>query len=248
MIVLFTDFGLSGPYTGQMKAVLGAAAPNVPAVDLFADLPAGNVKAAAYLLAAYDDAFAAGAVFLCVVDPGVGSERRAVAVKADGRWYVGPDNGLFEPVLRRAAAEPEAFEITWVPDRLSASFHGRDLFAPIAARIAGGEDPAGAPGYRRLDPATLRRPDWPDDLAEVVYIDRYGNAMTGIRACAVDAEDGLAFGIGVAPRARTFSSVSPSDVFCYENSNGLIEIAVNRGNAGGSLDLGVGRPVTPIKI
>src|SRR5260370_15228133 len=102
MIVLFTDFGLQGPYTGQMKAVLHQMAPGIPAIDLFADAPAGNPKAAAYLLAAYAQWFAAGTTFLCVVDPGVGGPRPPVMLEADGRWYVGPGNGLFELVERRA--------------------------------------------------------------------------------------------------------------------------------------------------
>jgi Uncharacterized conserved protein len=90
MIVLFTDFGLHGPYTGQMKAVLHQMAPGLPAIDLFADAPAGNPKASAYLLAVYAGWFPAGTVFLCVVDPGVGGARPAIVVEADGRWYVGP--------------------------------------------------------------------------------------------------------------------------------------------------------------
>ena len=102
MIVLFTDFGLHGPYTGQMKAVLHQWAPGIPVVDLFADAPVGNPKASAYLLAAYAVWFPAGTVFLCVVDPGVGGMRPAIILKADGRWYVGPGNGLFELVQRRA--------------------------------------------------------------------------------------------------------------------------------------------------
>ena len=108
MIVLFTDFGLDGPYTGQMKAVLHRETPDATVVDLFADAPAGNPKAAAYLLAAYAAWFPAGTVFLCVVDPGVGGARPAVVVEADGRRYVGPGNGLFELVQRRAAAEQRA--------------------------------------------------------------------------------------------------------------------------------------------
>src|SRR5262245_5142495 len=96
MIVLFTDFGLSGPYTGQMKAVLGQMAPGTPVIDLFADAPVGNPKASAYLLAAYAAWFTTGTIFLCVVDPGVGGARLPVIVEADGRWFVGPDNGLFE--------------------------------------------------------------------------------------------------------------------------------------------------------
>src|SRR6476469_2430065 len=110
MIVLFTDFGLEGPYTGQVAAVLQQAA--VPVISLFADLPPGQVKPAAYLLAAYAEWFPAGTVLLCVVDPGVGSERRALIVEADRRFYVGPDNGLFEIVLRRAA-RVATWQITW---------------------------------------------------------------------------------------------------------------------------------------
>src|SRR5438270_10168100 len=91
-----TDFGLQGPYTGQMKAVLHQMAPGIPTIDLFADAPAGNPKAAAYLLAAYAQWFAAGTTFLCIVDPGVGGRRPPVILEADGCWYVGPGNGLFE--------------------------------------------------------------------------------------------------------------------------------------------------------
>jgi len=90
LIVLFTDFGLDGPYTGQMKAVLHQMAPGIPIIDLFADAPVGNPKPSAYLLAAYAAWFAAGTVFLCVVDPGVGGTRPAIILEADGRWYVGP--------------------------------------------------------------------------------------------------------------------------------------------------------------
>src|SRR5713226_7532857 len=140
MIVLFTDFGLAGPYTGQVNAVFCRYAPNVPVIQLFADAPAGQPKPSAYLLAAYAEWFPTGTVLLCVVDPGVGSERAALIVEADGRFYVGPDNGLFELVLRRAA-NPRSWHIDWRPPNLSASFHGRDLFAPIAARLAQGEAP-----------------------------------------------------------------------------------------------------------
>ena len=101
MIVLFTDFGLAGPYTGQVSAVLHETAPAVPVIQLFADAPAAQPKPSAYLLAAYGAWFPAATVLLCVVDPGVGGARRGVIVEAGGRLYVGPDNGLFELVLRR---------------------------------------------------------------------------------------------------------------------------------------------------
>jgi S-adenosyl-L-methionine hydrolase (adenosine-forming) len=123
LIVLFTDFGLYGPYTGQMKAVLHQMAPGIPVVDLFADAPVGNPKPSAYLLAAYAVWFAAGTVFLCIVDPGVGGARPAIILKADGRWYVGPGNGLFELVLRRAG-KMRSWDIDWKPDTYQPAFTG----------------------------------------------------------------------------------------------------------------------------
>jgi S-adenosylmethionine hydrolase len=117
MIVVFTDFGLQGPYTGQMKAVLHQFAPAVPTIDLFADAPVGNPKASAYLLAAYAQWFAPGNVFLCVVDPGVGGTRPPIIVEADGRWYVGPGNGRsressaisWRPVIRDSLSRSARF-------------------------------------------------------------------------------------------------------------------------------------------
>ena len=238
MIVLFTDFGLHGPYTGQMKAVLHRSAPGIPAIDLFADAPVGNPKASAYLLAVYAAWFPAGTVFLCVVDPGVGGERPAIVLEADGRWYVGPGNGLFELVQRRAETT-RSWDIDWTPEHLSASFHGRDLFAPVAAMLARGEPPPGRP---RSDDAD-RRPDWPDDLCEIVYIDHYGNAMTGLRAATLPPNARLAAAGRELERARTFSDRSPGAAFWYENSNGLVEVAVNRGRADHELGLAIGSPV-----
>jgi S-adenosylmethionine hydrolase len=241
MIVLFTDFGLEGPYTGQVKAVLSRAAPMVPVIDLFADAPSRNPKPASYLLAAYAVWFPAATVVLAVVDPGVGGDRAALIVEADGRLYVGPDNGLLELVLRRAASA-RSWQITWRPTVLSASFHGRDLFAPVAARLALGESPQAM--ARRFDPG--RHPDWPDDLSQIVYIDRYGNALTGLRAGALAADARLAVSGRIFPRASTFSAVPPGTAFWYENSNGLAEIAVNSGRADTVLDLAIGAPIEVI--
>jgi S-adenosylmethionine hydrolase len=239
MIVLFTDFGLAGPYTGQVKAVLQRDAPGVPVIDLFADAPAGRPKPAAYLLAAYGAWFPVGTIFLAIVDPGVGGARPPVIVEADGRWHVGPDNGLFELVQRRARAA-RGWEITWRPATLSASFHGRDLFAPVAARLARGQFPAEAP----RPPTQGRHPEWPDDLAEIVYVDHYGNAFTGLRAAALPETARLAVAGRVLKRARTFSDVPEGDAFWYENSNGLAEIAVNGGRADTVLGLGTGSAVS----
>jgi len=239
MIALFTDFGLEGPYTGQVKAVLAQEAPGVAVIDLFADAPFARPQPCAYLLAAYALWFPPGTVVLAVVDPGVGSARAAAVVEADGRVYVGPDNGLFELVLRRAQAA-RCWRLTWRPQTLSASFHGRDLFAPAAARLARGEPPAAL-----AKPAALGRyPEWPDELPQVVYIDRFGNAMTGLRAASLPSRARLDAAGRRLRRARTFSAVAPGAAFWYENANGLAEIAVNGGSAAAVLGLAVGDPVT----
>ena len=238
MIVLFTDFGFGGPYTGQVKAVLNRSAPGVPVFDLFSDAPLQNPKAAAYLLAAHAAWFAAGTVFLSVVDPGVGGPRAAIALAADGRWFVGPDNGLFELVARRAS-QTLACDIVWRPAALSASFHGRDLFAPVAGWLAAGSlqsDALAASGLTRYL-------DWPDDLYEIVYVDHYGNAITGIRSGKLAADAILAVGDRIVQHARTFSDVRAGEALWYDNANGLVEIAINQGNAARDLSLDTGTPV-----
>ena len=237
MIVSFTDFGFHGPYTGQMKAVLHQMAPGVPVIDLFADAPVNNPKASAYLLAAYAAWFPPQTIFLCVVDPEVGGARPPVIVEADGRWYVGPGNGPFELVQRRAS-ETRSWTIDWRPERLSASSHGRDLFAPVAAMLACGEPP---PGHPRRDGAD-RRTDWPEDLGAIIYVDHFGNAMTGLRAAMLREGARLAAAGRVLESATTFSDRPPGAAFWYQNSNGLAEIAVNRGRAD-ELGLAIGSPV-----
>ncbi len=233
MIVLMTDFGLAGPYIGQMKAVLYREAPHVPVIDLFADLPAFEPRRAAYLLPAYVSEFPLNTVFLCIVDPGVGSARQPLIVKADDQWFVGPDNGLFHVVCKRAK-KVLRWLITYKPPRLSASFHGRDLFAPVAAKLA-----LNLPVSSKLltESSDQQWALWPDDLFEVVYIDHYGNAMTGIRAATLRHTDTLVLKYRVMRFARTFSEASPGVPFWYENANGLVEISIREGNVSTLLDL-----------
>lgn len=240
MILLFTDFGYEGPYVGQMKAVLARDAPNVPVIDLMHDASAHDPRSAAYLLAALVPEMPEGAVCLGVVDPGVGSDRTPLVVKADGRWFVGPDNGLFEIVQRRAK-RAEQWAIDWRPDRLSRSFHGRDLFAPVAAQLAVGQ---AAPGMTytegwRSAPSRIGA-DWPDDHAAVIYIDSFGNAMIGLRADQQDETQSLIIGDEHISHAAVFSEVPPGRVFWYRNSCGLVEISVNRGSAATVFGLNIG--------
>lgn len=239
MIVLYTDFGIDDPYVGQMKAaLLRHGQHDVPIVDLLHRVPDFAARAGAHLLAALARSFDPGTVFLAVVDPGVGSGRSAVVLEADGKCYLGPDNGLLGVVAARAQAL-RTWRIAWRPNGLSASFHGRDLFAPVAARIAAGNWPAEA-----LEESDgLDHPLPADDLAEVIYIDHYGNAMTGMRAARVPRDAVLAVGATRIAPARVFAEVPPGQAFWYENSVGLVEIAVNRGSAALVLSLAVGSTV-----
>lgn len=234
MIVLFTDFGLEGPYLGQVQAVLHQQVPDMPVVNLFSDLTPFDIQGAASLLPAYTAEFPPATVFLCVVDPGVGSARPGVVVKADGRWYVGPNEGLFA-LLARQSEKVECWQLP-EPMEVSASFHGRDVFAPVAAQLARGGAVPGTP----VAVDCLEQQGWPDDLFRVVYIDRFGNAITGVRAGMTAS--GVPFEVNgqTVNMARTFSDVSPGTAFWYENANGLVEFAVNRGRADNVLGLETG--------
>jgi len=238
MLVTVTDFGSQGPYLAQMKAAAMAHAPNVPMLDLLTDAPAFNPRATAHVLSAYIADFPQDSVVLGVVDPGVGSERAGIVVRAGGRWFVGPDNGLFAIAASHAGAAA-AWHIAWTPRRLSATFHGRDVFAPVAALLAVGERPLGAP----CDPADLVGAEWPADLAEIVYVDTYGNCMTGVRAATLPDGAQLRVAGRTPVRARTFSDVPEGEPLWYENANGLVEIAVNAGRADAGLGIGVGTAV-----
>jgi S-adenosyl-L-methionine hydrolase (adenosine-forming) len=176
--------------------------------------------------------------FSALSTPASAGRGHQLILEADGRWYVGPGNGLFELVQRRATST-RSWDIEWRPERISASFHGRDLFAPVAAMLARGEAPPGRP--RRDD--THRRTDWPDDLSEIVYIDHFGNAMTGLRAVLLPHDARLVATGRAMEHARTFSDRPPGTAFWYENSNGLVEIAVNRGRADCELGLTIGIPI-----
>lgn len=238
MIFLFTDFGAADLYVGQVKAVMHRYAPKARVVDLLHEAPAFNVKASAHLLTALAGQLPAGSVTMAVVDPGVGGKRKPVAVLADGRWFVGPDNGLISVVAARAK-RAEAHVIGWRPENLTASFHGRDLFAPVAGMLARGDRRAARLGKSRALAVSLGGAD----LAEVIYIDHYGNSMTGLRASSLKRKATLVVGRRRIERARIFSDVRSKKVFWYENSLGLAEISANGASAAAALRLAVGEPV-----
>ena len=237
-IALVTDFGGSGPYIGQMKLRLSELVPRIPVIDLISDLEPFRPDLAAYLLPALVPEMPPRTLYLCVVDPGVGGERAALAVEAGGDWYVGPDNGLLALVARRAEEE-RILRVDWQPERMSASFHGRDLFCPLAAKLAAGKLRDSVP----LKRGAMLGFDWPEELAKVIYVDRYGNLITGIRASNIGRGTRLRAGGREISYARTFCEVPLGEAFWYRDCFGLVELAVNQANACLALGLALGDPV-----
>ncbi len=238
-IFLYTDFGAADVYVGQLKSGLLQYAPGAAVIDLLHEAPAFNIKASAHLLAALSARLPSQSVTLAVVDPGVGGAREPVIMLADGKWYVGPDNGLLSVVAARAEGV-RVFPITCRPAPLSASFHGRDLFAPFAGMLAHGDL-----DERQLEAkAGLDVCFGGDDLPQVIYVDHYGNAMTGLRARSVAPDSRIVVEGRWIGNARVFSDVAQGEVFWYSNSLGLVEIAANSASAAAKLDLRVGQPLT----
>jgi S-adenosylmethionine hydrolase len=238
MLITFTDFGVCGPYLGELHLALMRSASGVPIVDLVNDAPAFDPRASGRLLAALVARIPPAAVVLAVVDPGVGGDRMAVALRADDRWFVGPDNGLLDGVANGARC-CAWWEILWRPEVLSRSFHGRDLFAPVAAALV--RDPNCIADYGRS--LTKQVSAWSPDLAEVIYVDGYGNLVTGLRAETVNRSSILALQGHRIAFGETFSSVPGGTLLWYPNSMGLVEVAENSGNAAERLGAGVGTPV-----
>ena len=208
----------------------------MPVVDALHDAPDFGIEPAAHLLAVLAPEYPRGSTFLAVVDPGVGGKRDAIVIRADGHTFVGPDNGLLSILWQRARTR-KCFRIAWRPKRLTASFHGRDLFAPVAATLAARRVPGDWLAAKRAPEVLLDD----DDLARVIYVDHYGNCMTGIRAKGLSQDAQLLVGSRVLRFARTFEGAPAA--FWYENSLGLVEVSVARGNAARVLGLRVGRAI-----
>ena len=237
MIFLFTDFGSADIYVGQVKAALASHAPDSHVIDLLHEVPNFNAHAGAHLLAALHERTPPGSVTMAVVDPGVGSQRKPVVVSVDGRWCVGPDNGVLSVVTGRAR-EFKVWRIDW-SEEISHSFHGRDLFAPIAAMLDKKE-------WRPEVLIPIDKLDVMFDAAalnEIIYIDHYGNAMTGMAGSSANDNAVLRWNDRKLNYARVFSEVEPGVPFWYRNSIGLIEIAMNCANATHELGIRIGDPV-----
>ena len=241
IITLLTDFGTADGYVAEMKGVLVTLAPDTLVVDASHDVPPHDVESGRLALARYWRRYPEGTVHVAVVDPGVGSPRRALAVAADGRFLVGPDNGILSPALLLPGARAVTLA---VPANASATFHGRDVFAPAAAALVGGT-PLDALGDAYLAPVVRRTPEakrLPDGAVagEVITVDRFGNAITnclGLRGGSVE----------VAGRTmvivRTYADTPPGTPTALCGSNGLIEVAVRDGSAAEVLGVRRGTPV-----
>lgn len=264
IVALLTDFGSQDHYVGAVKGAVLAACREAAVIDLTHDLPPHDVMAAAFALSAARASFPAGTTFLAVVDPGVGSARRALALEANGQCFVGPDNGIFTFVL---AEQPSArvHEITnrgLFRANVSATFHARDIFGPVAGRLAAGMDLAEV-GPPLADPVRLSlerpRPVGPAEWeGTVLHVDRFGNLITNFTA--EDVEAALATVNGdptdlvvavegmVLPLARTYSDVCEGEACALAGSSGRLEVSVNRGSAARQLGAARGAPVRLRKV
>ena len=255
ILALLTDFGTRDHYVGAMKGAILSVAPDAHIVDILHDVPPHDVEAGAFALAAACPAFPEGTAFVAVVDPGVGSRRRGLAAAAGGHVFVGPDNGVLslalaeDPAARvRALAEPRF----WRP-RVSATFHGRDVFGPVAAHLASGV-PLDDVGPAVTDPVRLAVPavraDGPDEWdASVVHVDTFGNLVTNVderalfdmvRSVGDRADVVVVLNGAVIPLATTYSDVADGEPCALLGSAGRLEVAMNRGNAARSLGAGRG--------
>ena len=257
MITLLTDFGAGSEYVGALHAVLAGACPGVERIDLAHDLPGGDVRLGALTLARLAPLLPA-AVHLAVVDPGVGGDRRAVAVGlAGGGALVGPDNGLLAPAAVALGAV-EAVELAPLPDGAPATFHGRDLFAPAAARLATGARlrDLGTP----IDPAALVPADLPEPevapgrlAAPVVAVDRFGNLQLLARRPDLDAA-GFSLGDRIFAAAtdrrhpatvcRAFADAARTGMLVHVDSRGMVAVAVNGGSAAQRVGASPGQTVS----
>lgn len=238
LLTLLTDFGTADGYVAELKGVLLSALPHATLVDASHDVPPHDVEYARLALARYWRRFPEGTVHVAVVDPGVGSERRALAVASHGRLLVGPDNGVLSPALLLPGARAVALA---VPATAAPTFHGRDVFAPAAARLASGE-PLDALGEPVDDPLVRRTPEARrlDDGAvqgEVIAVDRFGNLITNL----VTARGGIVEIAGARlPLRRTYVDIGAGELLALTGSSGLVEIAVRDGSAAAMLGVGRG--------
>ena len=253
-IALLTDFGTRDHFVGVMKGVIAGICPRARIIDISHEVEPQNVAQGAFLLHVSRRYFPDGTVFACVVDPGVGTERRPVAVRAGGSWFVGPDNGLLYPEWesRTPRADDAIIELDnpdfWL-DEISGTFHGRDIFAPVAAHLASGAAASamGTP-ITGLVPLSIAAPEPLDDRTtrlEVLHVDRFGNLVTNMRSDALpDRTSAVAFSLGGIEAVGVQTNFASSEeLIAVAGSSGYVELATPGGSAAEALDAGLGATV-----
>jgi len=247
VIGLFTDYGWDDPYVAQLKGVMVSIYPNARLMDLTHNIAPFNVVEGSYLLDQSAEEFPAGTIFVAVVDPQVGTERDPVLVEtAKGKFFVGPDNGLFTQVI-----DHEGFSRAWKLDKTeyfrpgttSYTFHGRDIFGPVAAHLASGLDPErfGTP-IKTLTLLPIKEPTFAAGTlsVEVLHLDRYGNVILNLRndgEMADKLKDGNLVKISIGkdnysgPMVKTYGELEKGRLMLLYGGNGLLEIAMNQGSA-----------------
>ncbi len=251
VIVLLTDFGNLDPYVGQMKGVLLREAADARIVDLCHEVLAHNVVQASFLLQASHVHFPPRSIFVSVVDPGVGTSRRILIAQLDGQLFLAPDNGLLSFLVDKSAswwkADPE-FETA------SSTFHGRDIFAPLAARLAMGATPhsmasrAEASGIVRHDIAWTESGGRILDCA-VLHVDRFGNCLLNLRAHDFPCLRRIwMLGDGrTVTESSTYADLAPGQIGLLTGSQGVMELALNQGDCARLLDLKPGQAIRLIQ-
>lgn len=258
-LTFLTDYGLEDGFVASCHGVAASVAPQLHVIDITHLVPPGDVRRGAAVLA-QTVAYLPPAVHVAVVDPGVGTARRGIAVQAGAGIFVGPDNGLLSWAVAAAGADARAFSLTnselW-RHPVSHTFHGRDIFMPVAARLATGTDlesvgPSVASGELVTLPVPTSRVRDGDVEGEVMTVDRFGNVQLSIASSdlgALGAAPGGALKIRcgqhrlTVPYLETFASVAPGELVAYGDSAGLVSIAVNGGDAAGRLGLPPGAHV-----
>ncbi len=254
ILTFLSDFGGGSPYPAAMKAVAAAICEAV-FVDISHDVPPQSIRGGAYLLWSVAPAFPSGTVHCAVVDPGVGTDRAPLAVVSGGQVFVGPDNGLLLPAARRVGS-PAVFRLTnaaYWRTPVSATFHGRDVFAPAAAHLAAGTAP-GAMGEVMGRFVDLAFPSGGSSahglVGEVLWIDRFGNLITTIPGTLLaPLPPGRPVVVEIGPAslhaeaARTFGDVRPGTAVALVGSDGLVEVAVNGGSAAAQTGASLGSDV-----
>jgi S-adenosylmethionine hydrolase len=230
VITLLTDFGTADSYVAEVKGVLLTRAPGAVLVDITHEVPPGDVRAAQVILDRTWRRFPRDTVHLCVVDPGVGTPRQAIALSSGGSRFVGPDNGLFTAMLSGSESAVLA-----VPAGAAPTFHGRDVFAPAAAALATGAplSALGAPATSFIHtPLPAPRRDGSATVGEILLVDRFGNLITNVGSDAVPAGGRVhVAGADTGPVRQTFGDVRPGELVAYVGSGGTIEIALRDGSA-----------------